>query len=142
MKRRFRSIKRNRRLIGFVACASGQMNLSRVALVDSSEDQQWLLQEKVRWTLRVHIRHFNAFERQLDVGQHRALDAGKEVRHLLTDFSYVGDGGESTAPELRHLGSKEKIGRASNRNRVQTRIAQMATQRCENFLFVAQVAGR
>ena len=140
MKSGFRSVKRNTRLISLIARASGQIKLPGAAFGNSSEDKQRLVEEKVWRPLGIHLRHLDAFKRQFDIGQHRALNAGKEPSHLLTNFTYVGDVGESSSSELRHLGGEEKIRRATDGNRVQARIAQIAAQSCENFVFVAEIA--
>src|SRR5262249_32219580 len=44
------------------------------------------------------------------------------------------------ATELRHLGSEKEIRRTADGNGVQARVAQIASQSCEDLLFVAEIA--
>jgi len=109
MKSRFRSVKRNTRLISLIARASGQIKLpARPLEIRPKISSGWW--RKGLASAGIHLRHLDAFKPQFDIGQHRALNAGKEPSHLLTN-SLMSAMWVKVLVELRHLGGEERFGR-------------------------------
>src|SRR4051812_37520756 len=105
-----------------------------------SIDEQGLRREKVRQMLRINVRRVDAFKRELHIGEHGTLNAGRKMLHLAADFIVVSDVSKCSAPELRDLSSDKKIGLAANRNRIQTGVPQIPMKRSEDFFFIPKIA--
>ena len=61
------------------------------------------------------------------------------MSHLLANFADVSDVSEGAAAELRHFAGEEKIRSAADGHRIESRAAQVRTQRRKDLLFIAEV---
>src|SRR5437667_2826279 len=109
-----------------------------MALGDAAVKEKRLA-KKIGRTLGVDIGDFDAFERQLHIGEDGTLDCSEEAAHLLANFAAIGDMRESAAAELGHFSGEEEVGGAADGDSVETSAAQVTAQSVEDLLFVAKV---